>query len=102
LHIPTPVAIVSTIQGICIMKKVITIICLVLSAVIIFDSFNAWHALAMFYFAGEIPGTNTSVNAGTMLSVFALLIGFIMARIGNKAVLSLFDRISSKRPHQRA
>ncbi|MDB5179392.1 MAG: hypothetical protein JWN12_24 [Candidatus Saccharibacteria bacterium] len=84
------------------MKKVITIICLALSAVIILDSFNAWHAFAMFYLAGEIPGTRTSISANTMMSVFALLIGFVLARIGNKAVLSLFDRVSLKRSNQHA
>jgi len=83
------------------MKKSITTICLILSAVIILDSFNAWHALAMFYLAGEIPGTHTSISAGTMMSVFALLIGFVLARLGNKAVLSLFDRVSFKRTQQR-
>ncbi|HEY8886002.1 MAG TPA: hypothetical protein VIM31_00685 [Candidatus Microsaccharimonas sp.] len=84
------------------MKKAITVICIVLSAVIILDSFNAWHAVAMFYLAGEIPGTHTSVSADTMMSVFALLFGFVLARIGNKAVLSLFDRVSIKRTSQRA
>jgi uncharacterized membrane protein (DUF485 family) len=83
------------------MKKTITTICLILSAVIILDGFNTWHALAMFYLAGEIPGTHTSISAGTMLSVFALLIGFVLARLGNKAILSLFDRLSFKRTNQR-
>jgi hypothetical protein len=83
------------------MKKTITITCLILSAVIILDTFNAWHALAMFYLAGEIPGTRTSISAGTMMSVFALLIGFVLARLGNKAILSLFDRVSIKRTQQR-
>jgi uncharacterized membrane protein (DUF485 family) len=78
------------------MKKAITIICIILSAILILDSMNAWHAMAMFYLAGEIPGTRRSINAGTMMSIFALLIGFIVARIGNKAVLSLFDRLSTK------
>jgi hypothetical protein len=78
------------------MKKAITIICIVLSGILILDSFNAWHMIAMFYLAGEIPGTRTSLNAGTMMSIFALLIGFVIARIGNKAVLSLFDRFSAK------
>jgi hypothetical protein len=84
------------------MKKAIIITCLVLSAIIILDSFNAWHAIAMFYLAGEIPGTRTSISADTMMSVFALLIGFVLARIGNRFVLSLFDRVSLKRSHQHA
>ena len=78
------------------MKKAITIICIILSAILILDSMNAWHAIAMFYLAGEIPGTHRSINAGTMMSIFALLIGFVVARIGNKAVLSLFDRLTAK------
>lgn len=79
------------------MKKAITIICIVLSAIIILDSFNAWHMVAMFYIAGEIPGTRTSLNASTMMSLFALLIGFVLARIGNNAILALFDRLTQKR-----
>ena len=74
------------------MKKIITVICLSLSTVIIFDSFDAWHAIAMFYFAGEIPGTHTSISPGVMLSVFALLIGFTLARISNKIKLVLVIR----------
>jgi len=87
------------------MKKVFTIVFVLLSAVIILDSFNAWHALVMFYVAGEIPGTRTSLSASTMLSIFALLIGFVVARIGNKAVMSFFERSSVKsikRSSQRA
>lgn len=84
------------------MKKAIIITCTTLSILIILDSFNTWHALAMFYLAGEIPGTNTSINAGTMLSIFALLIGFVLARIGNRLALSLSARFSFKRPNQHA
>jgi hypothetical protein len=79
------------------MKKAITITCVILSAIIILDSFNAWHFIAMFYIAGEIPGTHTSINPQTMMSIFALLIGFVLARIGNNAVLALFDRLMQKR-----
>lgn len=84
------------------MKKAITTTLLLLSAVIILDSFYVWHAVAMFYLAGEIPGTRASISPGTMMSVFALLTGFVLARIGNKAVLSLFNRILFKRSHQNA
>lgn len=79
------------------MKKAIATIFVILSTVIILDSFNAWHAIAMFYIAGEIPGTRTSINAETMMSAFALLFGFVLARVGNQAVLSLFDRVSMNR-----
>ena len=78
------------------MKKAITIICITLSAILILDSMNAWHAFAMFYLAGEIPGTNHSLSAATMMQLFALLIGFVLARIGNKAILSVVDRPTSK------
>jgi hypothetical protein len=78
------------------MKKAITIICVILSAILILDSMNMWHALVMFYLAGEIPGTRTSLSASTMMELFALLIGFVIARIGNKAILSLFDQLSTK------
>lgn len=84
------------------MKKALTITFTILSAIIILDSFNAWHAAIMFYLAGEIPGTHTSLNAGTMMGIFALLIGFVIARIGNRFVLSLFDYVLSKRTSQRA
>ena len=78
------------------MKKVITIICLALSTILILDSMNIWHALVMFYVAGEIPGTRQSLSAGTMMQLFALLIGFVIARVSNKTILSLFDRFSLK------
>lgn len=84
------------------MKKAIVITLIALSAILILDSFNAWHALAMFYLAGEIPGTRTSLNAETMLSIFALLFGFVVARLGNQAVLAFSNYITLKRLSQRA
>ena len=84
------------------MKKVIIVTAIIASAILILDSFNAWHAVTMFYLAGEIPGTRTSVNAETMLSIFALLIGFTVARIGNRALLSVTDYVAIKRANQRA
>jgi len=78
------------------MKKATIIICLSLSALLILDSMNIWHAIVMFYLAGEIPGTRSSLSAVTMMQVFALLIGFVIARIGNRAFLSLFDRLAIK------
>jgi hypothetical protein len=78
------------------MKKTTLIICLSLSALLILDSMNIWHAIVMFYLAGEIPGTRSSLSAVTMMQVFALLIGFVIARIGNRAFLSLFDRLATK------
>ena len=74
------------------MKKRITITCLILSALLILDSMNAAHAIVMFYLAGLVPGTNITLSPSTMLQVFALLTGFVLARIGNAAFLSLADR----------
>ena len=91
----TSVGIVLTIQDF-IMKKAITIICIILSAILVLDSMNMWHAFAMFYLAGEIPGTRQSLSATTMMQLFALLIGFVIARIGNKAILSFSERLSLK------
>jgi len=79
------------------MKKTITIISLILSAVLILDTMNVWHALFMFYLAGEIPGTRSSVSASIMLQVFALLIGFVLARLSNHAVLYFSRRINFRR-----
>ena len=63
------------------MKKLIITTCLILSALLILDSMNARQAFAMFYLAGQIPGTKNSVSASTMMELFALLIGFVLARI---------------------
>ena len=52
----------------------------------ILDSVNAGQALTMFFLAGVIPGTNTSIEAGQMFELFTLLIGFTLSRI----TLSLF------------
>lgn len=62
-------------------KKAVIVICFALSSCLIFDSFHLWHAAAMFYLAGEIPGTKTSFSPGVMMAVFAVLAGFIFARV---------------------
>ena len=67
-------------------KKLTIIICLGLSFLMILDSVNAGQALAMFFLAGVIPGTNISVEAGQMFEFFTLLTGFTLSRI----TLSLF------------
>ena len=84
------------------MKKAITITLTILSALLILDSFGVWHAVAMFFLAGEIPGTRTSVSADTMLSVFALLFGFVLARLVNRAILFFSDYSAFKRADQQA
>lgn len=84
------------------MKKAIIITSIVLSAILILDSFNAWHAIGMFYIAGEIPGTRTSLTAETMLSIFALLFGFVLSRISNRIVLTFSDYVALRRSRQQA
>lgn len=63
------------------MKKTLTTIFISLSFVMILDSINAGHALVMFFLAGVIPGTNIAIDAGRMLEIFTLLIGFTLSRI---------------------
>jgi len=79
------------------MKKAITIICITLSALLVLDTMNAWHAVAMFYLAGDVPGTNITLSANTMLQLFALLIGFVVARIINYVALQVADKLSPVR-----
>lgn len=62
------------------MKKALTITFLGLSALLILDSMNFAHALAMFLLAGVIPGTNFTLSASFTLQLFALLFGFVIAR----------------------
>jgi len=76
------------------MKKIIIITCITLSALLIFDSMNAGHAIVMFYLAGQIPYTNTSLSASTMMQIFALLTGFVLARLANQVIVSMGDRLS--------
>ena len=63
------------------MKKALTASFTILSLILILDSINAGHAIAMFILAGIIPGTNIAVSADRMLEVCVLLIGFILSRI---------------------
>ena len=76
------------------MKKTIIITCLIFSALLILDSMNTLQAVFMFYLAGKIPGTQTYLSAGTMMELFALLFGFVLARIGNRSLVSFFNRVS--------
>lgn len=62
------------------MKKSITIVCIIFSALLILDSMNAGHALTMFLLAGIVPGTDVIVSANTMLSIIAAILGFVVAR----------------------
>ena len=84
------------------MKKALTITFLIFSALLILDSMNAGQAFVMLYLAGQIPGTNIYLSAGTMLEGFALLIGFVLSRISNQLALTFFDYVKSQRETQRA
>ena len=64
------------------MKKSLTIIFTILSAVLILDSMNAGYAIAMFLLAGIVPGTNIVVSADQMLVLFVMLFGFVLGRVG--------------------
>jgi hypothetical protein len=63
------------------MKKILTTTFIILSIMLILDSMNFGHALMMFYLAGIIPGTTTSIDADSMLEFFVLISGFTFARI---------------------
>jgi hypothetical protein len=63
------------------MKKTIALILTILSALLILDSMDAFHALAMFMLAGIVPGTHIALSATFMLELFTLLLGFVLARI---------------------
>jgi hypothetical protein len=63
------------------MRKLIITACTILSILMILDSLNAGHALVMFVLAGVIPGTNIAIDAGRMLELFTLLIGFTLSRL---------------------
>lgn len=88
------------------MKKAISITLTILSAMLILDSINAFHALAVFMLAGIVPGTNIIIGASQMLEFFALLIGFVLARIVMHAIRSVIasqpQLTSSRRVKQQA
>lgn len=65
------------------MKKLLTIVFISLSAILILDSMNVGQAVTMFLLAGVIPGTNVALSGATMLELFALLIGFTLARVAH-------------------
>lgn len=63
------------------MKKALTLLFTALAILIILDSMNAGHAVAMFLLAGVIPGTNSVLDATRTLEIFLLLSGFTLSRI---------------------
>lgn len=68
------------------MKKNLSIIFVSLSAILILDTMNAGHALAMFLLAGIIPGTDIEIDAGRMFEFIVLLTGFTLSRITTNLV----------------
>ena len=63
------------------MKKLFTILLTIATLMLIFDSLNIGHACALFFLAGVIPGTDTSLSADEMLNLFAALLGFTFSRV---------------------
>lgn len=77
------------------MKNTITIIAIILSLLLILDSFNFSHALMVFYLAGVIPGTNIAIGAAQMLELFALIGGFTVARVTSYVIRSFKPGVTS-------
>lgn len=67
------------------MKSKITIILLVASSLILLDVINAGDAITLFFLTGTIPGTGVSISASAMLILYALIGGFVFARLMNKS-----------------
>ena len=63
------------------MKKTLTTLSLLGSAIIILDTFNAGQALVTFLLAGALPGTSITISASAMLFTYALLAGFAISRL---------------------
>ncbi|MES2630461.1 MAG: hypothetical protein V4611_00710 [Patescibacteria group bacterium] len=63
------------------MKKSIATILTIFSLLFILDSMNFGHAVMMFLLAGVIPGTNIAIDGEQMLTLFAMLAGFTVARV---------------------
>lgn len=78
------------------MKQRITIISLILSGILIFDSMQIGQALAMFIIAGQIPGTPYYLSADAMLGLFMLIIGFAAGRLTLR-VMSFFGEEKFRR-----
>lgn len=78
------------------MKKNVTIILTILSVLIILDSLNAGYALTMLLLAGIIPGTNIVISAAVMLEFFALVIGFVLARISASLIQAYLAHRASR------
>lgn len=71
------------------MKKFIILFCITLSALLILDSMDTAHALTLFLLAGIIPGTDIVMSADSTLTLFAVLLGFVVARSQNAFLKTL-------------
>lgn len=76
------------------MKKNLTIILTTLSVLMILDSLDVVQTLAMFFLAGQIPGTPFYISASVMLELYAVATGFVLARL----TLRAFSAIRPRRP----
>ncbi|UTX51565.1 hypothetical protein KI440_01245 [Candidatus Saccharibacteria bacterium TM7i] len=65
------------------MKKTLTLVFTLAACMLILDTFNAGHALAAFILAGVIPGTNITISATAMMMLYAVIAGFILARLAS-------------------
>ena len=65
---------------------------------LILDSMNAGYAVTMFLLAGIVPGTNIAVSATEMLALFALLIGFVLARVSVTTAQAYISYRKSSKP----
>lgn len=74
------------------MRKAIIITSLILSSILILDTFSFGYALAMFFLAGVVPGTQLVVSADQMLSLYALLLGFVFARVSQHFIRAAMSR----------
>ncbi|MFZ3010111.1 MAG: hypothetical protein WA030_03800 [Candidatus Microsaccharimonas sp.] len=75
------------------MRKTIIITSLILSGLLILDSMSAGHFLMMFLLAGIIPGTNIAISAQNMMEGFALVGGFVIARIMSNLLRIIFAHL---------
>ena len=63
------------------MRNTVIITSLILSAILILDSMNAFNELIFFVIAGKIPGTDLYLEASLLLTIYALIAGIITGRL---------------------
>lgn len=80
------------------MKKSIAIAFIIMSLLLILDSFDFSHTLMMFLLAGIIPGTNIAINGTQMLQIFAVAGGFTVARVMTYLAKSFITTIHTTSP----